>query len=205
MEIRKKNLPLLKYVFLFFIFLSWKQINVIWFINKWFGAKILKSIKSWNKKTPISDWRIAIAYDFLIIKMLDCCHKKQSNYTKRVSLENETNMIIIIMIYILILFQVPPPPDAGAFKPRVPKATSFRRFYERGDFPIALEFDTKGNKIAWKVIYILCFLFAFASTLGHYNLFCPWLHIFRCNNAYACRWPSLDRKKIHIHHITSNI
>lgn len=47
--------------------------------------------------------------------------------------------------------QVPPPPDAGAFKPRAPKATSFRRFYERGDFPIALEFDTKGNKIAWKV------------------------------------------------------
>ncbi|MCC6972216.1 MAG: hypothetical protein IT434_18540 [Phycisphaerales bacterium] len=31
------------------------------------------------------------------------------------------------------------------------KPTAFRKFYERGDFPIALEHDTKGNKIAWKV------------------------------------------------------
>ena len=29
--------------------------------------------------------------------------------------------------------------------------TAFRKFYERGDFPIALEHDTKGNRIAWKV------------------------------------------------------
>ncbi|GAB1605351.1 parkin coregulated gene protein homolog [Argonauta hians] len=48
-------------------------------------------------------------------------------------------------------FKIPPPPDAGAFKPRQVKVSSFRRFYERGDFPIALEFDTKGNKIAWKI------------------------------------------------------
>lgn len=44
-----------------------------------------------------------------------------------------------------------PPPQAGAFKERAAKPTSFRKFYERGDFPIALEHDTKGNKIAWKV------------------------------------------------------
>lgn len=43
------------------------------------------------------------------------------------------------------------PPEAGAFKERAAKPTSFRKFYERGDFPIALEHDTKGNKIAWKV------------------------------------------------------
>jgi hypothetical protein len=43
------------------------------------------------------------------------------------------------------------PPVAGAFKERPAKPTDFRRFYERGDFPIALEHDTKGNKIAWKV------------------------------------------------------
>jgi len=43
------------------------------------------------------------------------------------------------------------PPEAGAFKERPAKPTSFRKFYERGDFPIALEHDTKGNKIAWKV------------------------------------------------------
>ncbi|XP_062825040.1 parkin coregulated gene protein isoform X3 [Anolis carolinensis] len=43
------------------------------------------------------------------------------------------------------------PPAAGAFKERPTKPTAFRKFYERGDFPIALEHDTKGNKIAWKV------------------------------------------------------
>ena len=39
----------------------------------------------------------------------------------------------------------------GAFKPRPSKPTQFRFFYERGDFPIALGHDTKGNKIQWKV------------------------------------------------------
>jgi len=44
------------------------------------------------------------------------------------------------------------PPTAGAFVERpLEKSTDFRKFYERGDFPIALEHDTKGNKIAWKV------------------------------------------------------
>eukprot|EP00118_Oscarella_pearsei_P025174 m.307657 g.307657 ORF g.307657 m.307657 type:complete len:253 (+) comp42590_c0_seq1:32-790(+) len=47
---------------------------------------------------------------------------------------------------------VPAPPVAGALKERpLEKPTAFRKFYERGDFPIALEHDTKGNKIAWKV------------------------------------------------------
>jgi len=43
------------------------------------------------------------------------------------------------------------PPSANAFRERPAKPTSFRKFYERGDFPIQLEHDTKGNKIAWKV------------------------------------------------------
>ena len=44
------------------------------------------------------------------------------------------------------------PPTAGAFIERpLEKGTDFRKFYERGDLPIALEHDTKGNKIAWKV------------------------------------------------------
>ena len=47
--------------------------------------------------------------------------------------------------------QVTPPPRAGALEERPAKATAFRKFYDRGDFPIALEHDTKGNKIAWKV------------------------------------------------------
>ncbi|XP_073259561.1 parkin coregulated gene protein homolog [Porites lutea] len=46
---------------------------------------------------------------------------------------------------------VVPAPSAGAFKSRPSERTSFRRCYLRGDFPIALEHDTKGNKIAWKV------------------------------------------------------
>eukprot|EP01136_Pigoraptor_vietnamica_P022655 Opistho-1_new@74038 len=43
------------------------------------------------------------------------------------------------------------PPKAGAYRVRQAGPTHFRKFYERGDFPIALEHDTKGNKIAWKV------------------------------------------------------
>lgn len=29
--------------------------------------------------------------------------------------------------------------------------TRFRKFYERGDLPVAVEHDTKGNKLTWKV------------------------------------------------------
>lgn len=47
--------------------------------------------------------------------------------------------------------KVLPAPCAGAFKERPSERTSFKKCYERGDFPIALEHDTKGNKIAWKV------------------------------------------------------
>ena len=35
--------------------------------------------------------------------------------------------------------------------------TVFRKYYERGDFPIAMEFDTYGYKIAWKVRRIVYF------------------------------------------------
>ncbi|OAF71483.1 hypothetical protein A3Q56_00748 [Intoshia linei] len=43
------------------------------------------------------------------------------------------------------------PPSANAFIERSVAKSSFRKFYERGDFPIALEHDAKGNKIAWAV------------------------------------------------------
>ncbi|XP_034530200.1 parkin coregulated gene protein [Notolabrus celidotus] len=43
------------------------------------------------------------------------------------------------------------PPTAGAFRERPSKPTSFRKFYDRGDFPIAVEHDTKGSRIVWKV------------------------------------------------------
>ena len=56
--------------------------------------------------------------------------------------------------YIHILFkQCAGPASAGAFQERPRKPTNFKKFYDRGDFPIALEHDTKGNKIAWKVSY----------------------------------------------------
>ena len=51
----------------------------------------------------------------------------------------------------MFVMQVGGPPAAGAFRARETGPTNFRKFYERGDFPIALEHDTKGNKIAWKV------------------------------------------------------
>ncbi|XP_066034753.1 parkin coregulated gene protein isoform X3 [Chamaea fasciata] len=43
------------------------------------------------------------------------------------------------------------PPPAGSVKPRPAKRTAFRKFYERGDFPIAVQHDGVANKIAWKV------------------------------------------------------
>jgi hypothetical protein len=43
------------------------------------------------------------------------------------------------------------PPKAGAFQKRPIPATEFRRFYERGDLPIAIQHRANGNKIDWKV------------------------------------------------------
>jgi len=45
----------------------------------------------------------------------------------------------------------PKPPKAGAFKPRDPTPTVFRKFYERGDLPVSVEHKANGNKIHWKV------------------------------------------------------
>lgn len=42
------------------------------------------------------------------------------------------------------------PPRAGAFNRRQIPPSEFRRFYDRGDLPIAISHGT-GNKIAWKV------------------------------------------------------
>lgn len=43
------------------------------------------------------------------------------------------------------------PGKAGALRTRPSGPTQFQKFYERGDFPIALGFDPKGNVIQWKV------------------------------------------------------
>eukprot|EP00002_Diphylleia_rotans_P004188 TRINITY_DN1300_c0_g1_i3.p2 TRINITY_DN1300_c0_g1~~TRINITY_DN1300_c0_g1_i3.p2 ORF type:complete len:317 (-),score=75.74 TRINITY_DN1300_c0_g1_i3:599-1549(-) len=44
------------------------------------------------------------------------------------------------------------PPPAGATRKRNIPPTQFRRFYERGDLPIAVEHHTNGNRIQWKVL-----------------------------------------------------
>ena len=50
----------------------------------------------------------------------------------------------------------PSPPCAGAYSVRPnPPNTSFRRFYERGDLPIAIEHHGK-NVISWKVCLTMC-------------------------------------------------
>uniref|UniRef100_U3KCG1 Parkin coregulated n=1 Tax=Ficedula albicollis TaxID=59894 RepID=U3KCG1_FICAL len=43
------------------------------------------------------------------------------------------------------------PPPAGSVKQRPAKRSAFRKFYDRGDFPIAVQHECGGNKIAWKV------------------------------------------------------
>eukprot|EP01064_Diplonema_japonicum_P028725 TRINITY_DN447_c0_g2_i1.p1 TRINITY_DN447_c0_g2~~TRINITY_DN447_c0_g2_i1.p1 ORF type:complete len:291 (+),score=53.87 TRINITY_DN447_c0_g2_i1:59-931(+) len=45
----------------------------------------------------------------------------------------------------------PRAPVAGAFKRRIIQPTEFRRFYDRGDLPIAIQHKGNGNKIDWKV------------------------------------------------------
>eukprot|EP00040_Diaphanoeca_grandis_P005662 m.33927 g.33927 ORF g.33927 m.33927 type:complete len:218 (-) comp16897_c1_seq1:245-898(-) len=43
------------------------------------------------------------------------------------------------------------PGKSGALKVRASEPTQFRKFYERGDFPIQLAHKPTGNEIGWKV------------------------------------------------------
>lgn len=43
------------------------------------------------------------------------------------------------------------PPKAGAFQKTAIPATEFRRFYERGDLPVAIQHRSNGRVIRWKV------------------------------------------------------
>ncbi|CAJ1073429.1 parkin coregulated gene protein isoform X1 [Xyrichtys novacula] len=47
--------------------------------------------------------------------------------------------------------EVEGPPVAGAFRERPSKPTTFRMFYERGDFPIMVDHGTRENRIKWRV------------------------------------------------------
>ena len=66
----------------------------------------------------------------------------------------------------------PHPPKAGAYTARSnPPNTAFRRFYERGDLPIAVEHRGMKNVISWKV--------------GHINMFLQSIHGF---SDFAVLW-----------------
>lgn len=43
------------------------------------------------------------------------------------------------------------PPRAGATRPRCPTATLFRKFYDRGEFPIMIDQNCNGKAILWKI------------------------------------------------------
>ncbi|XP_068970191.1 parkin coregulated gene protein homolog [Bombus flavifrons] len=43
------------------------------------------------------------------------------------------------------------PPRYELYKPQPPKPSTFRKFYEWGVFPVALEKDKYGTKLSWKV------------------------------------------------------
>lgn len=76
---------------------------------------------------------------------------------------------------------MPLPPRADAFNRRDnPPNTAFRRFYERGDLPIAVEHRGVKNVIAWKVDvqkldyhhYLPIFFDGIRETQEPYRLFC---------------------------------
>ncbi|XP_034381120.1 parkin coregulated gene protein [Cyclopterus lumpus] len=77
------------------------------------------------------------------------------------------------------------PPAAGSFRERPSKPTTFRKFYERREFPMALEHDTKGNHIVWKVEiekldyhhYLPLFFDGLCETVHPYEFFaCQGVH-----------------------------
>ncbi|XP_060575230.1 parkin coregulated gene protein-like [Ruditapes philippinarum] len=80
-----------------------------------------------------------------------CKGKKDFGYSKVKSPEQVLKGFTIQSVQKHAQGKIENPPKAGAFSERETTKTAFRKFYERGDFPIALEHDTKGNKIAWKV------------------------------------------------------
>ncbi|KAF9413857.1 hypothetical protein HW555_008060 [Spodoptera exigua] len=47
--------------------------------------------------------------------------------------------------------KVLPPPKCGVFDPMPPRPTMFRKCYQRGEFPVCIEFTNYGKRLAWKV------------------------------------------------------
>uniref|UniRef100_UPI00398E3CA4 parkin coregulated gene protein homolog isoform X1 n=1 Tax=Pristiophorus japonicus TaxID=55135 RepID=UPI00398E3CA4 len=71
------------------------------------------------------------------------------------------------------------PSSAGSFRERPSAPTAFRKCYKRGDFPIALEHGSQGNRIAWKVEiekldyhhYLPLFFDGLCDTMHPYDFF----------------------------------
>lgn len=57
--------------------------------------------------------------------------------------------------------KVLPPPKCGVFDPLPPKPTMFRRCYQRGEFPVSIEFTSSGKRLAWKVTTVHVYLIRF--------------------------------------------
>ncbi|XP_038214840.1 parkin coregulated gene protein homolog [Zerene cesonia] len=47
--------------------------------------------------------------------------------------------------------KVVPPPKCGVFDPLPARPTMFRRCYQRGEFPVSIEFTSSGKRLQWKV------------------------------------------------------
>ncbi|CAH2991432.1 unnamed protein product [Chilo suppressalis] len=47
--------------------------------------------------------------------------------------------------------KVKPPPKCGVYDPQPPRPTMFRKCYQRGEFPVSIEFTNCGKKLGWKV------------------------------------------------------
>ena len=45
--------------------------------------------------------------------------------------------------------------SCDAMQPRAPARSTFRQSYDRGDFPISLKHDGRGNRISWKVRVVM--------------------------------------------------
>lgn len=69
--------------------------------------------------------------------------------------------------------KVLPPPKCGVLDPLPPRPTMFRRCYQRGEFPVSIEFTNSGKRLQWKV---------------YLNALYDWfIEVFYLRN--TCAWP----------------
>ena len=68
----------------------------------------------------------------------------------------------------------PPPELKKATRPRSAGVTTFRRSYDRGDFPLVLTHTARGCKLVWKVrkLFILIKMYIFLIILCTWNSIC---------------------------------